>query len=72
MKATARMKNGEKGGLIELLEAEPKLGLQDGELSKILEPSKYIGRCPEQVEAYLKKLAPVIAEASGEVSRIDI
>ena len=72
MKATARMKNGEKGGLIELLSAEPKLGLKDGELNEILEPSKYIGRCSQQVEEYLNKLNPIIAEASGEIVSIDI
>ena len=72
MKATARMKNGEKGGLIELLSAEPKLGLKDGELNEILEPSKYIGRCSQQVEEYLNKLKPIIAEASGESVLIEI
>lgn len=72
MKATQRMKNGEKGGLLELLAAEPKLGLKDGEINEILEPSKYIGRCPEQVDTYLKKLAPVIAEATGETAAINI
>ena len=72
MKATQRMKNGEKGGLMELLAAEPKLGLKEGEINDILEPSKYIGRCPQQVEAYLEKLAPVMAEATGETAVINI
>lgn len=72
MKATQRMKNGEKGGLMELLAAEPKLGLKEGEINEILEPSKYIGRCPQQVEAYLEKLAPVMAEATGETAVINI
>ncbi len=72
MKATQRMKNGEKGGLLELLAAEPKLGLKDGEINDILEPSKYIGRCPQQVEKYLAKLAPVIAEATGDKVEINI
>ena len=72
MKATQRMKNGEKGGLLELLAAEPKLGLKDGEINDILEPSKYIGRCPQQVEKYLAKLAPVIAEATGDKVTIEI
>lgn len=72
MKATQRMKNGEKGGLMELLAAEPKLGLKEGEINDILEPSKYIGRCPQQVEAYLEKLAPIMAEATGETAVINI
>ncbi|MDO4961988.1 MAG: adenylosuccinate lyase [Eubacteriales bacterium] len=72
MTATARMKNGEKGDLMALLAAEPKLGLKEGEINDILEPSKYIGRCPAQVEAYLKKLAPVLKEATGETAEISI
>ena len=72
MKATARMKNGEKGELLSLLASEPKLGLQAGELDSILEPSRYIGRCPQQVERYLAKLAPIIAQADGEKAEINI
>ncbi len=72
MEATRRMKNGEKGDLLTLLAAQPKLGLKDGELNDILEPSKYIGRCPQQVERYLAKLAPVIAEATGDKVEINI
>ena len=72
MKATQRMKNGEKGDLMSLLAAEPKLGLKEDEINDILEPSKYIGRCPQQVERYLEKLAPVIAGATGEKAVINI
>ena len=72
MTATARMKNGEKGGLLELLKAEPKLGLKDGEINDILKPSKYIGRCPQQVEALIKKLQPVIADAEETIEEINI
>ena len=72
MKATQRMKDGEKGGLLELLAAEPKLGLKDGEINDILEPSRYIGRCPQQVERFLAKLAPVIAEATDDKVEITI
>ena len=72
MKATQRMKDGEKGGLLELLAAEPKLGLKDGEINDILEPSRYIGRCPQQVERFLAKLSPVIAEATGDNVEITI
>ncbi len=72
MKATARMKNGEKGGLMELLEAEPKLGLKEGEINEILEPSKYVGRAPKQVEAFLNKIKPLIADADTEVEEINI
>ncbi len=72
MKATARMKNGEKGDLMELLKAEPKLGLKDGEIDDILDPYKYTGRAPQQVEAYLKKISPIISDASDKVEEINI
>ncbi len=72
MTATARMKNGEKGGLLELLAAEPKLGLKGGEINDILDPAKYIGRCPKQVEALIEKLKPVIADAEEKIEEINI
>ena len=72
MTATARMKNGEKGGLMDLLAAEPKLGLKEGEINDILKPSKYIGRCPQQVDALLKKIEPMIAGAQTTVEEINI
>lgn len=72
MTATARMKNGEKGGLVELLGAEPKLGMRAEEIEKVLNPSRYIGRCPSQVEDFINKIKPLIADADIELEEINI
>ncbi len=60
MEATARMKNGEDCDLLTRLAGEPAFGMNEKELNELLKPELYIGRCPEQVEAFLKKLAPVL------------
>ncbi len=70
MEATARMKNGESCNLPALLAADPEFGLTEAEILAGLEPEKYIGRCPEQVSAYLEKLRPLLAQA--EDSRVEI
>ena len=72
MIATARMKNGEPCNLLELLANEPAFGMTLEQMEAVMDPKLYIGRCPEQVEAYLKKLAPVIAGASGTEVEINV
>ena len=71
MEATARMKEGLDCDLLERLAAEEKFGLSAAELAEVLDPQKYVGRCPEQVTAYLEKLKPLLAgaeTASAEIS----
>ena len=72
MKATARMKEGEPGGLTALLAAEEAFGLSAEEIDALLEPSRYIGRCPEQVEAFLAKYAPVWEDAETAAEEISL
>ena len=71
MEATARMKEGEPCDLMERLAAEPAFGLSAAELDAVLDPRCYIGRCPEQVTAFLEKLRPLldgVGTASAELS----
>ncbi|MBQ7645749.1 MAG: adenylosuccinate lyase [Clostridia bacterium] len=63
MEATAKMKNGEGCDLIERLAKESDIGLTESEMTDILEPSRYTGRCPGQVSAYLMKIKPYLTEA---------
>ena len=72
MTATARMKNGEKGELLELLKKEPKLRLDADELENILKPDKYIGRCPQQVDEFLRKIKPLLDDADDAAEEINI
>ena len=72
MTATARMKEGEPGHLTDLLAAEEAFGLSAEEIDALLEPSRYIGRCPEQVEAFLAKYAPVWEDAETAAEEISL
>lgn len=49
--------------LIDLLANDPMFGLSREELSAHLEPSRYIGRCPEQVTDFLTEYVYPVIEA---------
>jgi adenylosuccinate lyase len=72
MIATRRMKDGEKSNLLDLMAAEPAFGMTREELDAVLEPSRYIGRCPEQVSRYLEKLRPLLEDAEESKEEISI
>ena len=72
MEATARMKEGLDCDLLERLAAEEKFGLSAAELAEVLDPQKYVGRCPEQVTAYLEKLKPLLAGAEAASAEISV
>ena len=57
------MKNGESWDLVAQLAARPEFGMTAEEIRAELEPSRYIGRCPQQVEEFLKEqVAPALAK----------
>ncbi len=72
MEATARMKQGEGCDLLSRLAAEERFGLTLEEMEELLEPSLYIGRCPVQVERFIKKVRPFIAGAANEKAEINL
>ena len=72
MEATARMKNGEECDLLTRLAAEKKFGLTEAEMTKLLNPSLYIGRCPEQVSAFVNKIKPLLRGADGKSAEINL
>ena len=52
---------GLANNLIDLIAEDPSFGMTKEELTAHLEPSRYIGRCPQQVEEFLAQLvAPVL------------
>ena len=61
MEATARMKNGEPCDLLSSLAEHSEFGMSKAEMEAILEPSRYVGRCPEQVSRFLAEIAPLLA-----------
>ena len=72
MEATAKMKNGEACDLTARLAAEPTFGMTEAEIDALLTPARYIGRCPEQVEAFLAKVRPLLDGVNGESAEIDL
>lgn len=72
MEATARMKAGESWDLLASLAEHPEFGMSKEEMEAVLEPSLYIGRCPEQVERYLEKLQPILTDVTAETAEITL
>ena len=60
----------EKGldnNLLELIAADPAFNLSLEDLQKTMDPSKYVGRAKEQVEAYLKNVINPLLEENKDV-----
>ena len=72
MDATAKMKNGESWDLLADLADHPEFGMTKQEMEGVLDPMLYTGRCAEQVESYVKKVAPLIAGIDSEQAEINI
>ena len=72
MDATAKMKNGERWDLLADLAGHPEFGMTKQEMEAVLDPMLYTGRCAEQVESYVKKVAPLIAGLDSEQAEINI
>ena len=72
MEATARMKEGEFCDLLERLAAEPAFQLNGQDLEELLKPEDYIGRCPEQVDAFVEKVTPLFKDLKQEKTEINV
>lgn len=72
MEATARMKEGESCDLLERLAAEPAFQLNGQDLEELLKPADYIGRCPEQVDAFVEKVTPLFKNLKQEKTEINV
>lgn len=60
----------EKGldnNLLELIAADPAFNLSLEELQKTMDPAKYVGRAPVQVEAYLNNVVNPMLEANKKI-----
>ncbi|MBO6155471.1 MAG: adenylosuccinate lyase [Lachnospiraceae bacterium] len=68
MQAGANVKeNGGDNNLLELIAADPKFGLTLDDLKETMEPSKYVGRAPRQVEVYLREEVQPVLDANKDV-----
>ena len=66
------MKNGESCNLLELLSAREEFGMTPAEIEALLDPKLYVGRCPEQVDTFLRKVRPLLEGTSGDTPDIDL
>ena len=72
MEATARMKNGESCNLLELLSQRKEFGMTPEEMQALLDPKLYVGRCPEQVDVFLKSIESLISDVKRETAEINL
>ena len=57
---------GKDNNLLELIAADPSFNLSLEELQRTMDPSRYVGRAPEQVEEFLNEvIRPILAENRG-------
>ena len=72
MEAIAAMDKGEPCNLLSMLAAEPDFPLSEAEMTDVLDPAAYIGRCPDQVQALVDKTRPLYEGADRENAEINI
>ncbi len=58
---------GKENNLLELIAADPAFNLTMEELQKTMDPAKYVGRAPRQVEVFLEKNVKPVLEANKEL-----
>ena len=68
MEAGAHVKmEGLENNLLELIAAEPAFNMTLEELEKAMDPSKYVGRAPRQVDVFLNDVVNPMLEANKDV-----
>ncbi len=58
---------GKENNLLELIAADPAFNMTLEELQKSMEPSRYVGRAPRQVDNFLKNVVNPILEENKEL-----
>ena len=59
--------DGGDNNLLDLIAADESFGLTKEELEACMEPTRYVGRAPEQVDAFLSKVVVPIMEENKEL-----
>ncbi|MBQ6335612.1 MAG: adenylosuccinate lyase [Ruminococcus sp.] len=72
MQAIAAMDKGEPCDLLHMLAEDESFPLTEDEMTDVLNPSAYIGRCPEQVQALVDKTRPLLKNIDRENAEINI
>lgn len=58
---------GKENNLLELIAADPAFNLTLEELQKSMDPSRYVGRAPRQVEIFLRDVVNPVLEKNQEI-----
>ena len=58
---------GKENNLLELIAADPAFNMSLEDLQKTMEPAKYVGRAPEQVDAFLKNVVNPMLEKNRDI-----
>lgn len=65
IEAARALKNGApRNDMLDRLAADPAFGVPFDDLKSALDPSRFVGRAPEQVDEFLELVAPVLAGQS--------
>ena len=72
MQAIAAMDKGEPCSLLSMLAADENFPLSEAEMTDVLNPGDYIGRCPAQVQAIVDKTRPLLSGVDRENAEINI
>ena len=72
MEAVRRMQNGEPCDLIARLAATGEFGMSESELSDLLAPENYIGRCAAQVESFLARHCAVYESTAAGSTELSV
>ncbi len=59
--------NGLENNLLELIAADPAFGLSLEDLKKTMDPKRYVGRAPKQVEEFLAEVIRPVLDANAEL-----
>jgi len=69
--ASQRMKRGEPGDLIERIAGDQAFGVDEAGLQKLMDPSRFVGRAPQQVDQFLsERVEPVLERYRSELDRV--
>lgn len=68
MEAGANVKReGKENNLLELIAKDPAFNMSEEDLRKTMDPAKYVGRAPLQVEKFLEEVVRPILEENEEL-----
>lgn len=63
---------GKENNLLELIAADPEFNMSLEELQETMDPSKYVGRAKEQVDAFLANSVNPILKANAELLGVNV